>query len=86
MRGGRPVELTPRELDLLVDLVRHKGSLVSREMLARDVWKETDRSTPLDNVIEVHVARLRKRVDHGHPVRLIQTVRGVGYVVREGEE
>lgn len=84
-RAGRPVELTPREFELLAYLVRHKGSLVSREMLARDVWKETERSTPLDNVIEVHVARLRKRIDQGHPVRLIQTVRGVGYLVREGE-
>jgi len=85
-RGGRSVELTAREFDLLAYLVRHKGSLVSREMLARDVWKETERCTPLDNVIEVHVARIRKRIDQGHPVRLIQTVRGVGYVVREGSE
>ncbi len=84
-RAGSAVELTARELELLAYLVRHKGSLVSREMLARDVWKETDRSTPLDNVIEVHVARLRKRVDQGHAVRLIHTVRGVGYTIREGD-
>ena len=82
-RAGSAVELTPREFELLVYLVRHKGSLVSREMLAKDVWKETERSTPLDNVIEVHVARLRKRVDQGHAGRLIQTVRGVGYIIRE---
>ena len=66
-RGGEPVELTPREFELLEYLVRHKGTLVSREMLARDVWKETDRCTPLDNVIDVHMARLRKRVDQGRP-------------------
>lgn len=84
-RAGRTVELTPREFELLAYLVRHKGSLVSREMLARDVWKETDRCTPLDNVIEVHVARLRKRIDLEHGVRLIQTVRGVGYAVRESD-
>ncbi len=84
-RAGRGVDLTAREFELLTYLVRHKGSLVSREMLARDVWKETDRCTPLDNVIEVHVARLRKRIDQGHPVRLIQTIRGVGYSVRESD-
>lgn len=84
-RAGGVVELTAREFELLAYLVRHKGSLVSREMLARDVWKETERSTPLDNVIEVHVARLRRRVEQGHAVRLIHTVRGVGYTVREGD-
>jgi DNA-binding response OmpR family regulator len=84
-RGGEPVEVTAREYELLEYLVRHKGTLVSREMLARDVWKETERCTPLDNVIDVHVARLRKRVDQGRPIRLIQTVRGVGFTIREEE-
>lgn len=84
-RAGRPVELTAREFELLQYLVRHKGTLVSREMLARDVWGEAERCTPLDNVIDVHIARLRKRIDQGHSVRLIHTVRGVGFIVREGE-
>jgi DNA-binding response OmpR family regulator len=84
-RGGDAVELTPREYELLEYLVRHKGTLVSREMLARDVWKETERCTPLDNVIDVHMARLRKRVDAGRAVKLIQTVRGVGFTVRDAE-
>jgi two-component system copper resistance phosphate regulon response regulator CusR len=84
-RAGRAVDLTNREFELLAYLVRHKGVLVSREMLARDVWGETERSTPLDNVIDVHIARLRKRVDQGHGVKLIHTVRGVGFIVREGE-
>jgi DNA-binding response OmpR family regulator len=84
-RGGRPIELTTREFELLRYLVGHKGTIVSREMLARDVWGETERCTPLDNVIDVHIARLRKRVDQGFPVRLIHTVRGVGFIVREGE-
>ena len=83
-RGGRAVDLTNREFELLEYLVRHKGVLVSREMLARDVWGETERSTPLDNVIDVHIARLRKRVDQDG-VKLIHTVRGVGFIVREGE-
>lgn len=84
-RAGEPVDLTAREYELLEYLVRHKGTLVSREMLARDVWKETERCTPLDNVIDVHIARLRKRVDQTYAVRLIHTVRGVGFIVREGE-
>jgi two-component system copper resistance phosphate regulon response regulator CusR len=82
-RGGAALELTRREYELLEYLVRHRGNLVSREMLARDVWGETHRSTPLDNVIDVHMTRLRKKVDAGHAVRLIQTVRGVGFVLRE---
>jgi len=85
VRGDRAVDLTAREYELLEYLVRHKGTLVSREMLARDVWEETNRGTPLDNVIDVHIARLRKKVDLGEAVRLIHTVRGVGFVVREGE-
>jgi DNA-binding response OmpR family regulator len=84
-RGGNAVEMTTREYELLEYLVRHKGTLVSREMLARDVWGETQRSTPLDNVIDVHIAHLRKKVDHGRSVRLIHTVRGVGFIIREGE-
>lgn len=84
-RSGQPVELTRREYELLEYLVRHKGTLVSREMLARDVWGETERCTPLDNVIDVHIARLRKRVDQDNAVRLIHTVRGVGFILREGE-
>jgi DNA-binding response OmpR family regulator len=84
-RAGSTVELTSREFELLEYLVRHKGCLVSREMLAREVWEETERGTPLDNVIDVHIGRLRKKVDQGHGPRLIHTVRGVGFVVREGE-
>ena len=62
-RRPRPVELTVREFELLEYLLRHQGQVVSRETLARDVWKETARSTPLDNVIDVHIARLRRKVD-----------------------
>jgi len=85
LRAGKQIDLTTREFELLEYLVRHKGTLVSREMLARDVWGETERYTPLDNVIDVHMARLRKKVDQGAGVRLIHTVRGVGFIVREGE-
>jgi two-component system copper resistance phosphate regulon response regulator CusR len=84
-RGDRPLELTLREFELLEYLLRHQGHLVSREMLAREVWKEPRRATPLDNVIDVQIARLRKKVDAEGAVRLIHTIRGVGFVLREGE-
>lgn len=84
-RAGRSIELTTREFELLQYLLRHQDHLVSREMLSRDVWRETNRATPLDNVIDVHIARLRKKVDQGHGVKLIHTVRGVGFVLKEGK-
>jgi two-component system copper resistance phosphate regulon response regulator CusR len=83
-RAGQALELTAREFDLLAYLLRHQGRVVSREMLTRDVWKEPGRGTPLDNVIDVHVARLRRKVDDPFPIKLIHTVRGVGFVVKEG--
>jgi len=85
VRGGRPVDLTVREYELLEFLMRYHGQVVSRETLARDVWKETARTTPLDNVIDVHIARLRRKVDLDQSVKLIHTVRGVGFMLREGE-
>ena len=84
-RNGRTLNLTPREFDLLEYLLRHQGHVVSREMLAHDVWKEPRRATPIDNVIDVQVARLRKKVDVEGEERLIHTLRGVGFVLREGE-
>jgi DNA-binding response OmpR family regulator len=84
-RGSEPVELTVREFELLEYLMRYHGQVVSRETLARDVWKETARTTPLDNVIDVHIARLRRKVDVEPAMKLIHTVRGVGFMLREGE-
>jgi two-component system, OmpR family, copper resistance phosphate regulon response regulator CusR len=84
-RNTQPVELTVREFELLEYLLRYHGQVVSRETLARDVWKETARTTPLDNVIDVHIARLRRKVDLEQAVKLIHTVRGVGFMLREGE-
>jgi DNA-binding response OmpR family regulator len=84
-RGGRAVELTAREFELLEYLLRNEGQVVSRETLGRDVWRETARSTTLDNVIDVHIARLRRKVDLDRPVKLIHTIRGIGFMLREGE-
>jgi two-component system copper resistance phosphate regulon response regulator CusR len=82
-RAGRRLELTAREFELLEYLLRHKEEIVSREMLAREVWKETSRATTLDNVIDVHINRLRRKVDEPFDRKLIHTVRGVGFVLRE---
>jgi len=84
-RGNQTLELTSREFELLEYLLRHQNHLVSREMLARDVWKELSRATPLDNVIDVHITRLRKKVDQDFPLKLIHTIRGVGFILHEGE-
>lgn len=82
-RAGQEIHLSAREYDLLEYLLRNSGHIVSRQMLARDVWHETDRVTPIDNVIDVHMTRLRKKVDQPFESQLIQTVRGVGFVIEE---
>ena len=84
-RGSRAVELTAKEFDLLEYLVRHERQVVSRDTLAREIWRETAHSTTLDNVIDVHISRLRRKVDLDGCVKLIHTVRGVGFVLREDE-
>ena len=85
VRGERLLDLTAREFELLEYLLRHQGHLVSREMMARDIWKEPRRATPLDNVIDVQMTRLRKKVDAESLDRLIHTIRGVGFILKEGE-
>jgi two-component system, OmpR family, copper resistance phosphate regulon response regulator CusR len=85
-RGNVPLDLTGREFDLLEYLLLHSGSVVSREMVARDVWKTTVRYTSLDNVIDVHIARIRKKIDDLFPVKLLHTVRGLGFVLRKPED
>lgn len=79
MRGGQEIPLTPREVDVLEYLLRYQGQVVTREMLERDVWKQPHRATSLDNVIDVQMGRLRRKVDGEREDRLIHTVRGVGY-------
>jgi len=85
VRADSSVDLTTREFELLEYLLRHTGHTVPRETLARDVWKETDRGTPLNNVIDVHIARLRRKIDLEELTKLIHTVRGVGFVLQEKE-
>jgi DNA-binding response OmpR family regulator len=82
-RGGEMLNLTGREYELLEYLLLHQDQTVSREMLARDVWREVRRATPLDNVIDVHMAHLRKKVDGETGHKLIHTLRGVGFILSE---
>ena len=82
-RGGRKIELPLREFALLEYLLRTPGRVVSKTQLIENVWEwHFDTGT---NVVEVYIQRLRKKVDEGHEVKLIHTVRGVGYVLRCGE-
>ena len=75
------LDLTAKEYGVLEYLLRHQGRVVSREMLARDVWQVSARATPLDNVIDVTMTRLRRKVDESFPRKLIRTIRGVGFVL-----
>ena len=81
VRTGVEVELSHREFELLAFLLRHKNEAVTRDMLARDVWKESGGLTT--NVIEVCVNALRKKVERPGLRQLVHTVRGVGYAVRD---
>ena len=80
-RGAKLLELTAKEFDVLEYLLRHSECVVSREMLARDVWHVTARETPLDNVIDVTIARLRRKIDDPFENKLLHTVRGVGFTL-----
>ncbi|HMF75402.1 MAG TPA: response regulator transcription factor [Bryobacteraceae bacterium] len=82
-RDGQTIELTSKEYEILEYLFINKGRVVSREMLARDIWKDIARQTPLDNVIDVHVTHLRRKIDDGFSKKLLHTVRGLGFVLRE---
>jgi DNA-binding response OmpR family regulator len=82
-RQSTPLELTVKEFELLEYLLRNQGRIVSREMLTLDVWKQPARAVPLDNVIDVHVARLRRKIDTPFDNKLLHTVRGVGFILKE---
>jgi len=83
-RGGRLLELTNREYAVLEFFLRHPNQVVTRTMLAEHVWEQD--FDPISNVIDVHVARLRRKLDDGFPQKLIETVRGRGYMLRLPEK
>ena len=80
--GGELVDLTPREFDVLAVLTNRRGDIVSREALARDVWRQAGRLTSLDNVLDVHLTHLRKKLREATGDDPIETVRGVGFMLR----
>lgn len=80
-RGGKPIALQPREFKLLEYLVRNAGNIVTRTMLLENVWDY--HFDPQTNVIDVHISRLRAKIDKGHDEPLLQTVRGAGYMIRD---
>lgn len=83
-RGGEPIPLQPREYRLLEYLMRHAGQVVTRTMLLENVWDY--HFDPQTNVIDVHISRLRAKVDKGFARPLLETVRGAGYVIRDGSD
>jgi two-component system, OmpR family, response regulator len=82
-RGQQVIDLQPREFQLLETLMRHPGQVMTRTMLLEKVWDY--RFDPQTNVIDVHISRLRQKIDKGFEVPLIQTVRGAGYSLRAPE-
>jgi DNA-binding response OmpR family regulator len=79
-RGGERIELTPKEYTVLEYLMRHVGRVMSRTLITEYAWDY--HFDPGTNIVDVVINRLRKKVDSGHPQKLVHTVRGVGYVVK----
>ena len=80
VRGGREIELSEMQFQLLYFLMQHVGEVVSRKMILESVWDPT--SENLSNVVDVYINRLRKKIDHDFEKPLIHTLRGVGYVLK----
>src|SRR3982750_4188140 len=81
-RGTTEIDLQPREFRLLEYLMKHAGQVVTRTMLLENVWDY--HFDPQTNVIDVHISRLRSKIDKGFPQPLLHTVRGAGYMIRDG--
>jgi len=79
-RGGKPIDLTPKEYAVLEYLMRHQGRVMSRTLITEYAWDY--HFDPGTNIVDVVITRLRKKIDSGREPKLIHTVRGVGYVVR----
>jgi two-component system OmpR family response regulator len=79
-RGGRRVELQPREFRLLEYLMRHAGQVVTRTMLLENVWDY--HFDPQTNVVDVHISRLRRKIETDADRPILHTVRGAGYMLR----
>jgi two-component system OmpR family response regulator len=80
IRGGRPIELQPKEFELLAYLMRHAERVVSKTMILEQIWNYT--FDPQTNVVDVLVCRLRNKVDRDFEQKMIHTIRGVGYALK----
>ena len=80
-RGGQGIALSAKEFAVLEYLARNAGVVLSRERISQGVWNYDYEGG--SNVVDVYIRYLRKKIDEGHPAKLIHTVRGVGYVLRE---
>lgn len=81
VREGNRIELTPKEYDLLLYLMEHKNQVLQRDQMIQDVWGFDFVGDT--NVVDVYIRYVRKKIDHGYKKKLIKTVRGVGYFIRE---
>lgn len=80
-RGGQPIEMTAKEYALLEFLMRHAGEVISRTQLVEHLWSSQPDTT--SNVIDVYISYLRRKIDRPFPAKLLHTVRGVGYILRQ---
>jgi two-component system OmpR family response regulator len=78
-RNGRTIDLLPREFRLLAYMMRHQGRLVTRAMLFREVWNY--KFVPESNLVDVHIGRLRRKIDQPYEAPMIYSVRGQGFVL-----
>ncbi len=83
IRGKLRIDLTPLEYAILEFLLRHQRSVVTRNMLIQNIWQGAQRMTPIDNVIDVHIARLRRKLNGAGEIQLLHTIRGVGFLLSE---
>jgi two-component system copper resistance phosphate regulon response regulator CusR len=83
-RAGRTIQLTTKEYALLEYLLRRQGNVVGRADIAEHVWD--DSFDPMSNLIEVYIQRLRRKIDDGHPVKLLHTRRGAGYCLATADD
>jgi two-component system OmpR family response regulator len=81
-RGGRSIDLLPREFRLLEYMMRRQDQVLTRELLLRDVWKY--KFFPKTNLVDVHIGRLRRKIDGPDEASMIQTIRGVGFILFAG--
>jgi DNA-binding response OmpR family regulator len=83
-RGDQPIDLTAKEFSLLEYMMRHPNHLITREMAENHLWSYE--RIVASNVVDVYIRRLRRKIDEGHDVKLLETVRGAGYRIRDGQE